>query len=498
MGSVTVYDAVRMKQIEDETIVAGEVDAGGNLILTTREGTEFDAGHVRGENATALLSIQDTSTIDLSLAGSGTPADPWVLSGVLKNLPAGAVVTGLLEATYRGGKAKVKIAGTLSTEEFSWLAPYQPQKSRVVRLLKVGSTWFITGQDEDDDRPLTINRSIMSTYAEMINTMIFAREPRVTKLPSGLVMLGGLLRSTAAVTNGTTIAYLPEGFRPENQVIFNVEFGDSGAGVTIMPNGDIVARAGWSSSNYVSLDGIAFWAAGVAQWTDIGSGGSSWGAGFSSNPGYNTLHGTPGFWKDPYGFVWFRGLVVHTAAQSVDNTPMVILPDGYRSYKQQHNRTVGNEIFSFIGSRPVSGSGLDWKSGSPATNGTWHSLYPCILTTADARNNNPWKAVTWWNNSWNNYGVTQFPGAGYLLREDGLRISEGLISAGTIGNRPFILHEEEYWPSTGRKILSAVSGALRGRWDIYGTEANDSDMGTVTPTQGTNAWFSIDSKVWYP
>jgi microcystin-dependent protein len=47
MATVTGYTANRMKIIEDTTVVDGEVRTD-NLILVTREGTEIDAGSVRG------------------------------------------------------------------------------------------------------------------------------------------------------------------------------------------------------------------------------------------------------------------------------------------------------------------------------------------------------------------------------------------------------------------------------------------------------------------
>ena len=47
MATVTSFTAERMLEIENTTIVDGEVQ-GDNLILLTREGTEIDAGSVRG------------------------------------------------------------------------------------------------------------------------------------------------------------------------------------------------------------------------------------------------------------------------------------------------------------------------------------------------------------------------------------------------------------------------------------------------------------------
>jgi len=47
MATVTGYTAQRMKQIEDTTVVDGDI-VGDNLVLVTRAGTQIDAGSVRG------------------------------------------------------------------------------------------------------------------------------------------------------------------------------------------------------------------------------------------------------------------------------------------------------------------------------------------------------------------------------------------------------------------------------------------------------------------
>jgi microcystin-dependent protein len=49
MATVTGYTAERMKAIEDSTVVAGTVDPNGDLILETRDGTDINAGAVKGD-----------------------------------------------------------------------------------------------------------------------------------------------------------------------------------------------------------------------------------------------------------------------------------------------------------------------------------------------------------------------------------------------------------------------------------------------------------------
>jgi len=50
MGSVTLFNAVRMKDIEDNTVVSGFVDIDGHLLLQKRNETTIDAGLVKGQN----------------------------------------------------------------------------------------------------------------------------------------------------------------------------------------------------------------------------------------------------------------------------------------------------------------------------------------------------------------------------------------------------------------------------------------------------------------
>lgn len=49
MATVTGFTAERMLEIENETVVSGLVDVNGDLLLYTREGTEINAGHVKGD-----------------------------------------------------------------------------------------------------------------------------------------------------------------------------------------------------------------------------------------------------------------------------------------------------------------------------------------------------------------------------------------------------------------------------------------------------------------
>lgn len=510
MATVTGLTAARMIEIEANSIVSGAVDVNGHLILTTHGGEEIDAGYVEPDR---LFSVTDSATIDLTITGNGSLATPWSVTAGVKTIDASKVdagvlhidripnltATALLESTYRGGPAKVKIAGVLSTESYRWSTPYVPSASRTVRLLKVGTTWEILGQTNDGELPLALNLANWSTYAELTNTTIFNGYPKSVLLPSGLVVLSGLISAIGTPADGSVIATLPPDRRPDHGMVFSVEVSDTARSIFVKANGDIVVYGGVFpvSNGYISLDGIAFYAAGVPTWTPIGTGGSAWGANFESNSGWEAEYGVPSFWKDPYGFVWFKGLVRIKVATSTDNTSMFTLPTTHRTgVLDLHLRTNIQNGLGIVGARP--GDGVNWKVGSSTgVVGSWVSLAGLVVPTTDSLSLNTWKNPRTLSNSWliNNASHAQ---PAFVLREDGLRMVFGLVKSGSIPGRIFSLTEKEFWPTDGRIIFGTIAAAARARIDLYSAKDTGTgfDSGAFTAVQGTNTWFSMDGKYW--
>ena len=410
------------------------------------------------------------------------------------------VVDALLPATYRGGPTQVKINGVLSSATYEWLTPYVPGGSRTVKLKKIGSTWYITGQDQKGYYRFQLNDAEWTTHSDATATTAFSSRARVTRLVSGIVSLSGVLRARGTTPDLTLVGTLPADCRPDFDMIYPVEHGDVARAVTIKANGDILTRGGaWSSDQYLTLDGISFPAAGVATWTTVGSGGSSFGSSFSDDAGFNAQYGAPAFWKDPYGFVWFRGLVKAIATVSADNTRIIDLPSTHRAHLEQHYRGTANNGYSGFGSRP--NNGLNWKPSSPGTIGDWYSLSGFVINTADSQANNPWVNPAKFANGWERNGVT-YPNGSYLLREDGLCLMQGLMVSGTIGTRVMSLRDNEMWPRDGLIILAGMSNNARGRIDIGGERealGGQNEPGSVVFTQGdSGAWVSLDGKTWVP
>lgn len=65
MAEVTVFNSTRMQAIEDSSIVDGEIDGSGHLILTRHDGSTIDAGDalvaIPGENLVHILDAADYS-----------------------------------------------------------------------------------------------------------------------------------------------------------------------------------------------------------------------------------------------------------------------------------------------------------------------------------------------------------------------------------------------------------------------------------------------------
>lgn len=493
MATVTGYTADRMKQIEDETVVMGEVDAGGNLVLTTRAGVQIDAGHVRGEDATALLTVEDTPTVNLTLTGAGTPANPWLLKAETIEQTALA----LLDPFYIGpGPAKVSFlpSGSLSTEAYQWTTKYIPSGNRVVNMLRRGNTWVITGHSAEEGYGGKIALELENGFQSYNyrNGLPGNRwgAPRAQRLPSGIVVLSGLVGYGSTSAGGTVIATLPPMYRPDTNLLFGVNNGDTPRCISIHTNGQIRISGGNfnGTGTYVSFDGIAFPAAGVADWTTVGEAGS--GSSFANGwTAYNTgTWGIPKYWKDPYGFVWFTGLV-GGGSTAADNTVMVNLPASHRTHLQGHHHAAAGDNFGFVGSQP--NNGLNWKTGTSSS--VWVTLCGVILATTDAVNNNPW-IDTGFVNGWLQYDT--FPIASFLRRADGLGMSKGLVRAGTAPAIKIANLRDEHMPNASI-ILSGVSAQAFYRHDIYSKDWSvDDDRGAFRAQTGSNAWVSWDSYVW--
>lgn len=405
--------------------------------------------------------------------------------------------TGILEATYRAGKARVKIDGVLSSEAYSWMNRYDPLGSREVGLMRTASGWVITGQKEDGYARLEYG-SNWSLYSD--NAGGWSGGAKAILLPSGIVVLKGMLLSGSAPTDGQLIATLPPGFRPDTDGLFPVEVDDTARTVRIAQDGGIyVSGEGWPSS-WLTLDGIAFPSAGIANWAPIGTLGTSWGPSFGKDASWVAQFGEPSIWKDPYGFVWYRGLVKVLSTVSADNTPIINMPAELRtpSSRVEHIRGTGNNTYAGFGGN--SDIGLVWKPNSPSAVGMWISLGGVITKTTDAYSLNPWATKTpKLLNGYTPYNA-DFTQPNYLLREDGLRVLTGLLyGGGTGGKNVWRFSEKEMFAEDGHLTIPLMAENARGRLTINPSWLDgDNDRGALHINRVTDGWCSIDNRVYMP
>lgn len=503
MAIVTGLTKERMLEIEAASIVSGQVEPSGHLILEKRDGTQIDAGLVKGADATALLNVSDTPSIDLTLSGAGVPGDPWVLSAKTNEIYPNA----LLDPTYRGpGPAKVIFlpGSTLSTESYQWLGKYERWGNPVVNMVRRGDTWAILGHSSDEGfgGKIQLERgSNWDSYNVKSGTNHHNEAFRAQRLISGIVVLSGLAMPVGAATDGQLIAKLPPGYRPDTDSLFPVLNSGNSKIVRINANGDIVVYdTNWigGSDAWVSLDGIAFPAAGVANWIDIGSSGSSFQAGTTAV--FSGVFGTPAFWKDPYGVVWFRG-VIHSGTYTAD-AAMVHLPTGYGSHKQSHVLTgagtgaAGGTGFGFVSVFPggATNNKIAWKNGTVGSGlgASWISLAGLTVITDDALT-----ALSWFDvklgNGWASYGST-WPSPQVVRRPDGLGMSKGLLQTGTaavnIGNFTDFTAPEKV------ALLSTVGADTQRRFDLYGSKSAGVYAGELRAVGTVTAWQSLDGLKW--
>jgi hypothetical protein len=400
----------------------------------------------------------------------------------------------VLDPGYVGpGKARVRFLpdGSLSGEYYDWLTPSVPWGNRVVEMVRRAGQWFILGHSDRegyggkiDLEPLLVNG--WKTYNEQ-NAVSWDRfaQPRAQRLHSGIVVLSGLVAGGSTATD-TAILTLPVGYRPDTDMLFPVNNADTAKVVRVKANGEVQVQSSSWVSGYASLDGIAYPAAGVATWTNVGDGGSSfqnsW-VDFGSS-----AYGVPRYWKDPYGFVWFSGLI--KSGSTTDNAVMINLPSNYRTHLHARHKACSGSAFGIIGSQ--SDSGLVWKIGT--TSNSWVSLGGVVIVTNDAITNNPWKPLRLVS-GWANYGGS-YTTAGVVRREDGLAMTKGLIRNGTVPPIQVSILPRNVL-STYRIIFSGVSDQTFSRQDLFSaTDAAIDDRGAIHLQSGSTTWVSFDNHIW--
>lgn len=115
MATVTVFNAARMQEIEDTTVVGGFVDVNGNLLLETRAGDEINAGHVVGpQGATGPQGpqgpqgvpgndVQQVAGVVQLFSGSVPPSGWMICNGAAISRTTYSALFAAIGTTYGAG-----------------------------------------------------------------------------------------------------------------------------------------------------------------------------------------------------------------------------------------------------------------------------------------------------------------------------------------------------------------------------------------------------------
>jgi hypothetical protein len=421
----------------------------------------------------------------------------------IPTVPIGTTKIAMLDAQYTGsGPAKVYWLPSmvLSTDTYEWETPFVVHGNRSVTMVWRGDKWKILGHSGDSMNgarmPLNANFQSYGTFTGSDQYTEF----RYCRLSSGIVQLSGLSQ-VRTWTTLDVIATLPVGYRPDKTLLFQVNVGDNPRIVEVNADGRIRSYGTWPAS-YVSLDGIAYPAAGVATWTDIGAAGSgsAYQNGFASHPS-TAEYGVPGFWKDPYGVVWFRGLIRPGSNVTTDNLVMFTLPASHQSPTQSHVAVGASngsaDQFGMVSAMKL--GGVAFKVGSlAAANNGYISLARLTIITAEAKASAlNWLGPSNLKNNWVNYDVNAYSPFFLMRRADGLAMSEGLIRSGTLNTELFRLPQSMRGQRTALMAI-ARNNAIFGRMDNYGfqnpPEANG--PGAFWGHTVDQGWTSLDGLKW--
>jgi hypothetical protein len=360
-------------------------------------------------------------------------------------------------------------------------------------MVRDGATWAILGHSGEEGRGGKIELFGKNGWVPYDDFAVIPQVrysmPKAQRLPSGIVMLSGLI-GYGTTTAGTPILTLPPAYRPDTDMIFPVNNGDTAKTIIIKAaTGDIVPEgANWVNS-YMSLDGIAYPAAGVASWTEIPA------ADFRNGwKDYGVAaFGKARYWKDPYGFVWWAGLVAN--GTMTDSTPICVIPTSLAPDFPTHNKAGSWSTFGLVGFLPAaSGSTLVVKANT-ASNG-WVSLGGVVLVTPESLANasNKWIDLKL-PNGWSRY-TTGYPPPQVIRREDGLGMSRGLVKGGTAAPIK-IAQLPRQLMNSHQEILFGAANLGFARIDLWSKDDAQHDARSAIYLQsGSAGWLSIDNQMW--
>lgn len=310
--------------------------------------------------------------------------------------------------------------------------------------------------------PLWTSISSPSGWVEYAST--FA-SPAFTRTKDGVVVLKGLIKDGTA-TWDTPIFTLPEGYRPDERLIFYVGSYNAGSGygrIDVLPNGEVRFMQG--TATWISLDSIKFVA--DDSWTNLTM-QNSW---INYGAGYAPLSVA----VDGSGRTHVQGLV-----RNGPTTPTHVIIGGPIPTAMQPPKQI---ILPGI----TSGTAFASFDIKPTDVVTRSAVSTYIATNAMFY---PSSATGWTNLSlqggWVVYSST-FNTPRYKKSADDIVTVEGLIKSGTSVANGTILANLPAGFRPGKKLIfSSVANSHHARIDVA-TNGNITIEGG-----GDNVWMSLD------
>lgn len=204
MATVTGLTAARMIEIEDASVVSGEIDGLGHLILTTHGGDEIDAGYILG-------SVPDASDTVKGIVELATSAETTARSDTTRAVtPAG------LAATYNDLDGRLDTLEAAGSGFFSDLNLISLADRQMLQFDNATGKWVnVTSLELNGYTRVTRGLATNGAFAARITGDV---EDRALILSDGTILLGGgavaqdvdIFRSAANVlkTNDHFIAAL--------------------------------------------------------------------------------------------------------------------------------------------------------------------------------------------------------------------------------------------------------------------------------------------------
>lgn len=386
---------------------------------------------------------------------------------------------GTIDEYYTSGRARILFDGEVAlSDPATSMWDYQPTpRARVAAIRDETGGYMIIGPYREG-RDYAWFHSAPSWYQNGWRDYDASYFPlNVSRTTTGFTKLMGLLAAGSMVA-GSTIAILPETFRPDKMVIFPLPTNAGMARVAIYPDGRITAFGALGANGWISLD-HCFWISGrTPVWVD-----GTLGAGYTATD--VAAQGLPGTHNLGNGLVLGRGAVNVAAPANGGN----LMQQPYIQSRGQHLTSVADG--------GMAGLSIGWNNTVITPNSSWVNdkrplpaggtsrlqLNP-LVAFDEASGLLPFTPASL-TNGWANVDSTRFHSAGYAKTSDGIVVLRGLVNAGAVG---VIFNLPPGYRPRRRILRMNISNDAQGRVDV----APD---GNVIFSTGSNAWFSLDGIV---